>query len=77
MADFCKQCSLVMFGSDFRELADPQLKPGYANGNLCEGCGYIQTNAAGECISSDCLCAGHHVPHKWLDELQAEEPSGQ
>ena len=43
MADFCKQCAedLGFPRSDFE---DPKLKPGLYHTNLCEGCGYIQTN---------------------------------
>ena len=61
MADFCKQCAegLGFPRSDFE---DPKLKPGLYHTNLCEGCGHIQTNGKGGCISSDCIHAGHHVP---------------
>lgn len=60
MADFCKQCAndLGFPSSDF---VDENLKPGLYHTNLCEGCGTIQTNGKGECISSDCFHAGHHV----------------
>lgn len=60
MADFCKQCAEeIGFKSDF---IDVKLKPGLYNTNLCEGCGPIQTNSKGECISPDCLCPGHNAP---------------
>ncbi len=60
MADFCKQCAEeIGFESDF---IDINLKKGLYHMNLCEGCGPIQTNGKGECITEDCLQSGHHVP---------------
>ena len=70
MADFCAQCAEeIGFKSDF---VDSNLKPGLYNTNLCEGCGTIQTNGQGECISNDCLHPNHHVPldsnvSYWID----------
>lgn len=61
MADFCQQCSLDLFGEDYRELAGlatreaEDLHPVV----ICEGCGYIQVDNAGRCVSDDCL-----VDHK-------------
>ena len=48
MADFCKDCSEIMFGKDFREtvLADA----GPTNRVLCEGCGETLVNPDGECL---------------------------
>lgn len=63
MADFCKQCSEDLFGKDLKELAGlvsvREWNEGYAATVLCEGCGPIQVNPAGECISEDCLKKGH------------------
>ena len=61
MADFCKQCAddLGFSGSD---LVFPNLRKGLYVIALCEGCGCIQVNSKGECISADCLVSGHHVP---------------
>ena len=72
MADFCKQCSIAIFGSDSKDLAglvsEEDHKKGFATGAvICEGCGYIQVNYLGECVSEDCMCAGHNVPHTWAD----------
>ena len=44
MADFCKQCSLRIFGEDYRELADLITAEDTAKGFvssvvICEGCG--------------------------------------
>lgn len=61
MAEFCKQCAEYMgFDPDFTGMttADDEAK-GLFVCVLCEGCGAIQVNAAGECIS-DCL-EHHHI----------------
>ena len=59
MADFCKDCSISMFGKDHRDLADITAKESDAHGLasvvICEGCGVIQVNSEGECLSDDCL----------------------
>lgn len=59
MADFCKKCSIKMFGEDYGDLAniitEEQMKDGYVSGVIiCESCGPIQVNHLGECISPDC-----------------------
>lgn len=63
MADFCKQCSIDIFQKDFGELAGLSKPENTANGlyatAICEGCGVIQVNHLGECISPDCF-----VDHK-------------
>lgn len=51
MADFCKQCSEETFGKDFGDLAG---MPKYSV-TLCEGCGPIQVDVDGSCISNDCI----------------------
>lgn len=72
MADFCKQCSIEIFGADYRELADligaEAAAQGYATTVICEGCGHIQVNNDGECISEDCDKPGHAVAHKFPDQ---------
>lgn len=70
MADFCKQCSTALFGVDSRDLAEliskEDAEKGFSTSTvLCEGCGPIQVNYEGACISPDCIEAGHHVPHTW------------
>jgi hypothetical protein len=67
MADFCKQCSIDMFGKDFEELALPKdderrgtLKPGYGWIGICESCGAILVNDDGECIDPQCAIHGEH-----------------
>jgi len=63
MADFCKQCSIEMFNKDFKELANLSTEEDTKNGLfpmvLCEGCGYIQVDHTGVCVSEDCLRKGH------------------
>ncbi len=60
MADFCKQCSLAGFGDDYGDLAglitEDDTKSGFVSSVvLCEGCGPIQVDHTGKCISTDCL----------------------
>jgi len=75
MADFCRQCSIDLFGEDFGDLkglTDPESwAKGLAACAICEGCGWIQVDPAGNCVSSDCLekgKPGHGLP--W------DEPKG-
>jgi hypothetical protein len=61
MADFCMQCSIEIFGEDFRELAG--LVPNNEGEDiwpvvLCEDCGAIQVNNEGACISD---CSKDHM----------------
>lgn len=58
MADFCKDCSIKMFGEDTRDMAgictkDDDYKGMVAN-VICEGCGPTIVNSEGECVSGDC-----------------------
>ena len=71
MADYCKACSEDIFGKDFRELAGltkpEDWEAGKACPALCEGCGAIQVDPDGNCVSPDCLEAGkpgHNLPWK-------------
>lgn len=58
MADFCKKCSIKMFGEDYEELAnittEDDTKHDMYAVVLCESCGPIQINHLGECVSPDC-----------------------
>ncbi len=57
MAEFCKQCSLDIFGEDYRELAG--LTPDKKGREvICEGCGMIRVDSDGQCLSRNCLKAG-------------------
>ena len=57
MADFCKQCSIEHFGEDFGDLKGCTTKEDWAKGLaaivICEGCGIIQVDPEGSCISDD------------------------
>lgn len=58
MADFCQECSIEIFGEDFRELANlgngKELPPGHGWRALCEGCGYmILVDNDGKRLESD------------------------
>lgn len=60
MADFCRQCSVMGFGEDFGDLkglitAEDTAK-GFVSGVvICEGCGPIQVDHDGVCVSPDCF----------------------
>lgn len=55
MSDYCKQCSIQLFGEDYGDLAGISTAADTANGMyaavLCEGCGEIQVDHTGQCIS--------------------------
>ena len=58
MADFCKKCSIKLFGKDTGDLANLST-PTHTEQELypivlCESCGTIQVNHLGECVSPDC-----------------------
>lgn len=62
MADFCKQCSLAKFGTDYKKLAGlispQQYSKGLVGLAICKGCGVINVDPDGVCVSEDCL--KHH-----------------
>lgn len=74
MADFCKACTEQMFGvfaAENNDMKDLTSQEGWDNGLaasvLCEGCGPIQVDPQGNCVSSDCLehgKTGHGMPWK-------------
>ncbi len=76
MADFCQQCSFELFGDDFKELAGLSTEEDTKNGLypvvICEGCGYIQVDHEGKCVSEDCL-SRHSKPDYKLQK--AEKPT--
>src|SRR5712671_3826467 len=64
MADFCKQCGADMFPPGTPgDLAGLSTEADTAAGRypvvLCEGCGPIQVDHEGRCVSLDCLKGGH------------------
>ncbi len=55
MASFCKQCSIELFGEDFRDLANiGALEPGMGWCVLCEDCGWTIVDSDGKCIAERC-----------------------
>jgi hypothetical protein len=68
MAEFCKQCSEELFGKDFEDFKGlttaEDWKADQAAVVICEGCGPIQVDSDGKCISDDCLLQGHKSPEK-------------
>ena len=55
MSDFCKQCSIYMFGEDFKDLANLITKDYKIATVICEGCGVIEVNKEGECVTKNCF----------------------
>jgi hypothetical protein len=64
MADFCMQCTEKLFGKDLKNdlsgLSTPEdTTKGLYPVVICEGCGHIQVDHEGRCVSKDCLEGGH------------------
>ena len=65
MANFCQQCSLDLFGKDFRELRGNR-----EHYDQCETCGYVLVNAEGKCVDPNCRVHGTstvlycHIAHE-------------
>lgn len=59
MADFCKQCSIDVFGKDFGDMANlgPEGELGEGEGwvCLCEDCGPTIVAQDGTCIADNCI----------------------
>ena len=73
MADFCRDCSIELFGEDFKDLANllPAEKYTADTGAsaLCEGCGgFISVDIDGVCRATSCLKHGERN-RKYLKEL--------
>jgi hypothetical protein len=74
MADFCRACTEQLFGvfaaqnNDLKGLTTQEdWDKGLAVSVLCEGCGPIQVDPEGNCVSTDCLehgKPGHGLPWK-------------
>jgi predicted nucleic-acid-binding Zn-ribbon protein len=62
VADFCKQCSIEIFGEDHGDLKGigeyrdklPDIDNSLGWFAICEGCGYTIVDDDGQCISKDC-----------------------
>jgi hypothetical protein len=63
MADFCNQCAFQLFGFEQGDFVGATTFEDERKGLfalvLCEGCGSIQVDHNGNCISKDCLEHGH------------------
>jgi len=64
MADFCQQCSIMIFGEDHRDLAglitEEDTKNGFVSRVvLCESCGPIQVDHDGRSVSDGEEQTGH------------------
>lgn len=58
MAEFCKQCSIEIFGADYGDFVgisiEEATKAGLYPIVLCEHCGPCQVDHEGTCVSPDC-----------------------
>ena len=75
MADFCKQCSIDMFGEDTKDHANlcPSETGPYYVAVICEGCGYTYVDETGTCCLYDCL-EKHGIDmeyNSWLGEMNS------
>lgn len=65
MADFCKQCSIEIFGKDSQDLAGLTSPEEAAQGRfaytICEGCGPVYLAPDGSCLGG-CLDKSHRSP---------------
>ena len=74
MADFCQQCSEDKFGKDFKELAGITSIAAWAESSacvvICEGCGPIQVDPNGRCVSTDCIVNHdmHEIDHDFSED---------
>ena len=60
MAEYCAQCAKEYnMQNDMAGLC----REGETVAELCEGCGVIEVNHRGECVSGDCLKGGHSRPN--------------
>lgn len=63
MADYCKECSVDLFNSDFKELAnlstEEDTKKGLFANVICEGCGFVQVDHTGKCLGGANCTEGH------------------
>ena len=58
MAEYCAQCAKTY---NMRNGFINECKPNFLALVICEGCGPIQVNHKGECVSHDCDNGNHAV----------------
>lgn len=68
MADFCRQCTVELFGPEVADkndmiglVTEDQTKLGLAANVLCEGCGPTQVDHTGKCLGG-CMVKKHGPP---------------
>ncbi len=63
MADYCLECSISLWGRDYGDLAEQSTvedtEAGLYTVDICEGCGVIQIDHTGRCVSKDCANPQH------------------
>lgn len=81
MADFCKACAEKVLGFDTKDMAGITDPASWAEGRaasvLCEGCGTIQVDPEGNCVTADCMRKGkegHGLPWVGATGTLAEPP---
>lgn len=78
MADFCRQCVKDLWGEDASDFVNITPEKDWSAGKavqvLCEGCGWIQVNPEGECVSEDCMRPGHNA--QWAVESKSGDGQG-
>jgi hypothetical protein len=72
VSDFCRQCSLEVWGKDSRDLAIDYDDSGVSitRVELCEGCGLTIVDREGNCVFSGCSLHGT----KAKEETKGENP---
>lgn len=79
MADFCKQCSIEIFGEpgiDLAGLITPaEETKGLCVLVLCEGCGPTRVDIEGNCLEYNCMRHGHNAEHRaWIEQKTGRKP---
>lgn len=71
MADYCAQCSVDMFGSDTGDHRGLSTAADTAKGLyalvICEGCGMIQVDHEGKCVTRNCM-VDHRTGNPRIDD---------
>lgn len=77
MGDFCQQCSIEIFGKDFKELANLMPPEKYDENHgcvtICEGCWETIVDIDGKCIYKFCP---KHGEQNGQSERGSEQNSG-
>ena len=74
MADYCRACSVELFGKYYGDMNEITSKEDWDRGEagvvICEGCGVIQVDPEGNCVTIDCLRQGQagHGNKSWMSK---------